>query len=304
MLPTVGRVSDHVGSGWPGGVRPAASRFTGRLLDLAFPARCSGCGAEGSAVCERCRPGLLARVEAPGGVLLGLPGDVPSPLIQLEWCAPFEGVVRSALHDLKYAGERRLGPILGDALAQRWRRVGAGGDLLVPVPIHRDRERQRGYDQAALLAAAAAARLGLPFDACLERHRSTVAQFQLDRDHRATNVAGAFRVRIGCEPRVAGRWIVLIDDVATTGATLAACAQRAARRGGPGGVGAHGGTRALAPARGSAPTDQPRPLAYAFPPFGPRAGVRDRGIIEAKDGPRIHAGRFVSGDGAASPTVR
>lgn len=176
-------------------------------------------------MCERCRPGLLARIDAPGGVLLGLPGDVPAPLLQLEWCAPFEGVVRSALHDLKYAGERRLAPILGDALAQRWRRAGAGGDLFVPVPIHRDRERERGYDQAVLIARAAAARLSLPVESCLERCRPTLAQFQLDRAHRATNVADAFRLRRGCEPLVAAHWVVLIDDVATTGSTLAACAQ-------------------------------------------------------------------------------
>ena len=186
---------------------------------------CVSCPLRLPAPAVAARSGGARRVDAPGGVLLGLPGDVPSPLVQLEWCAPFEGVVRSALHDLKYAGERRLAPILGDALAQRWRRVGAGGDLLVPVPIHRDRERERGYDQAVLLARAAAARLSLPVEPCLERYRPTIAQFQLDRAHRATNVAGAFRVRQGCEPLVAGRWVVLIDDVATTGSTLASCAR-------------------------------------------------------------------------------
>jgi ComF family protein len=218
-------VTDLAGATHAGRRLPSPTRLAGRLLDLAFPARCSGCGAEGPPVCEDCRPGLLARIDAPGGVLLGLPGDVPSPLLQLEWCAPFEGVVRSALHDLKYAGERRLGPVLGEALSQRWRRVGAGGDLLVPVPIHRDRERERGYDQAVLLARAAAAGLGLPVEHCLERYRATIPQFQLDRAHRATNVADAFRVRRGTEALLAARWVLLIDDVATTGSTLAACAR-------------------------------------------------------------------------------
>ena len=93
----------------------------------------------------------------------------------------------------------------------------------MPVPIHRDRERQRGYDQAVLLARAAAADLGLPVAVCLERWRATTAQFELDRADRAANVARAFRVRRGMEWSVANRWCVLVDDVATTGSTLASC---------------------------------------------------------------------------------
>jgi len=197
----------------------------GRLLDLAFPAHCAGCGAEGLPICGRCRPGLFDHLDRPGGTLLGLPADVPAPLVQLEWCAPFEGVVRGSLHALKYAGERRLAPILGDALAQRWRHAGAGGDVLVPVPIHRDRERQRGYDQAVLLAKAAATSLWVPMAPALERWQATTAQFELDRRDRAANVASAFRARHGATWSVAGAWCVLIDDVATTGSTLAACAR-------------------------------------------------------------------------------
>jgi ComF family protein len=134
-------------------------------------------------------------------------------------------VVRAALHDLKYAGERRLAAVLGRALAERWRHAGAGADVLVAVPIHRDRERQRGYDQALLLARAAAESLHLPAAHSLERSRATQAQFELDRHHRAANVAGAFRVRPGTGASVAGRWVLLIDDVMTTGSTLGSCAR-------------------------------------------------------------------------------
>ena len=202
-------------------------RLTSAALDLAFPARCSGCGREGEPLCAVCLPALDARLRLPGGTPIGLPADLPAPLLQLEWCAPFSGSVRAALHDLKYAGERRLAEPLGAAVARRWARVGIGAQVVVPVPVHAERERRRGYDQATLLAAVAAGHLGLPLAFALERGRVTVAQFELGRDQRAANVAGAFRLR-AADPRagqaIAGRWVLLVDDVVTTGATMAACA--------------------------------------------------------------------------------
>lgn len=197
-----------------------------RLIDLALPATCAGCAREGLPLCAACAPSVDARLALPAGTLLGLPDRIPAPLLQLEWCSPFTGITRRALHQLKYAGERRLAVPLGASLARRWAQAGAGGDLLVPVPIHPERAHVRGYDQASLLGAEAARALGLPSAALLERTRATVPQYLLDRAHRADNVAGAFTLaREARDADVRDRWLVLVDDVVTTGATLAACAR-------------------------------------------------------------------------------
>lgn len=197
--------------------------LVGRILDLFLPPVCPGCGREGATLCPGCRRPFDVGLARPPGVPLGLEAVHPAPLLQLEWCAPYEGPIRAALHALKYGGETRLAVPLGGAVARRWARAGAGGELLVPVPVHRTRRRERGYDQAELIAAAAAGLLGLPVVRALERGRATRPQFELGRSARAANVADAFQV---VEPLpIVGRWVVLVDDVVTTGATLVACAR-------------------------------------------------------------------------------
>jgi ComF family protein len=202
-----------------------ARRLGEVLIDLALPAACAGCGTEGMILCPTCSPALYARLKLPPGMPLGLPAAVPAGLAQLEWCGPFCGTLRSALHRLKYSGERRLAVPLGEAMASRWQAAAAGGDLLVPVPVHRERARKRGYDQAVLLAQVASKGLAIPCRPCLQRSRNTAPQFDLDRRSRRSNVAGAFALSPGEAAHVAGRWPILVDDVVTTGSTLGACAE-------------------------------------------------------------------------------
>ncbi len=155
---------------------------------------------------------------------IGLTAPLPPGIVQLEWCASFTGPVRDALHALKYRGERRLARPLGEALAARWARAGKGGDILVPVPVHPSRRRERGFDQAEDLARACARVSGMPMMTALARVHRTTAQHALGRASRAANMGGAFAVGPRHVGHVRDRWVVLVDDVTTTGATLAECA--------------------------------------------------------------------------------
>ena len=138
----------------------------------------------------------------------------------------YQGSLRLCIHALKYDGQKRLAQPLGSLLAQAYKEYNLQADLMLPVPLHKERERQRGYNQTALLARQCASEVGVPLrEDILLRHRATAAQANLKVQERQHNVEGAF----ACHPlfttgALAGRTILLLDDVCTTGATLEACA--------------------------------------------------------------------------------
>jgi len=194
------------------------------LVDLLMPPNCPGCGMEDAVLCEACRAPLFRRRREPPGVPLGMPTSLPPGLLQLEWCAAYSGPVRAALHALKYRGERRLVEPLADALAERWQATGRGGDVLTWVPVHASRLRNRGFDQAELLARRTGALLGMPVVRCLERSRRTDAQHALGQTERMSNTGAAFVAAPAISRELVGRWPVVVDDIVTTGATLGGCA--------------------------------------------------------------------------------
>ena len=196
-----------------------------RLLDVLLPPSCPGCGTEDLVICGRCRRYLTRRLSEPAGVPLGLSSRQPAGIIQLEWCAAYAGPARACVHALKYDGERRLIRPLAELMAERWARAGIGGDMLVPVPVHAARKRQRGFDQAELLARGVGSILNLPVVLAVRRASRTTAQHELGRRARAANVGHAFAIAPEHASGVRGAWPVLIDDLTTTGSTFAGCAR-------------------------------------------------------------------------------
>jgi len=137
--------------------------------------------------------------------------------------AVYEGALREALHAFKFSGKRALARPLGDlALEQCVASLPDGIDAAIAVPLARERERERGFNQAALLAQRIAGRLGVPTrPRWLARVRATRPQSDLTAAERRANVRGAFQA----SPQVAGRHVLVVDDVLTTGATLRECAR-------------------------------------------------------------------------------
>lgn len=175
------------------------------------PPRCAGCDAAGSWLCPECRHALEPRSFRAGGLSFHAAGA-------------YEGPLRLAIQRCKYRDERALTQELGDLVAGLVATdiaLGTRIDALVPVPLHRERVRARGYDQAALLGARVADRTGLPVIAALHRIRHTRPQVELDRTERARNVDGAFVSEAGS---LRGLRVAVVDDVTTTGATCRAAA--------------------------------------------------------------------------------
>lgn len=142
----------------------------------------------------------------------------------------YEGGLRGLVHLLKYERVIPVAPVLGGMLASAIADLLPGcGDatpLIVPVPLHKSKRSERGFNQAELIARAAVKRLPQPVQIAsgvLVRQRATISQVGLSREQRIANVSDAFRVRD--RRRVQGRTVIVVDDVMTTGTTLSECAR-------------------------------------------------------------------------------
>ena len=219
------------------------------LLDFFFPPACAACSTAlepGSKrrMCERCRA-MIDVLHEPWCARCGIPiaGAVESAMLcgNCRRSAPGFGKARAVaryraaddarfdplgavLRRHKYGLDQSLARALAECLDERLVPDGRDYDVIVPVPLHWRRLYWRGFNQAALLARLLARTMALPVDATsLKRVRATVSQTAHTRQERRRNVRGAFAVRRS--ERVAGKRILLVDDVITTGATADECAR-------------------------------------------------------------------------------
>lgn len=209
-----------------------ALRQTGdMLLDLIFPRRCIGCGAEGEFLCLSCI-NLLPRFTLPyceccavplsGGRLCPNCLNLPPAIDGVRSLFLHRGMVRDAVHYLKYRNIKALARPLAELMAEYLESNPLPADLILSVPMHPKRARQRGYNQSDLLAEELSYMIDLPTaSGSLVRLRNTPSQVSLGAEARRRNVQGAFHCK---SLFYQGKGVLLVDDVCTTGATMNACA--------------------------------------------------------------------------------
>jgi ComF family protein len=233
---------------WPAALARAARGAVRGLVDIVLPVRCLKCGvpvAETGTLCPSCW-GNLAFITAPLCACCGLPfafaapGDsrcaaciaTPPPFARARAALVYDEGSRGLILAFKHGDRTDLAPVFGRWLARAGAELLPGADLLVPVPLHRWRLFRRRYNQAAMLAYAVARESPVRVvPDLLLRHRATPSQGGLGRRGRARNVAGAFSLHRRARRQAEGRNVLLIDDVHTTGATLAECAKLLHRAG-------------------------------------------------------------------------
>jgi ComF family protein len=229
--------------GWHG--MRAALRFA---LDVALPPLCPSCReplGDGAGLCASCWS-KLSLIEPPYCARLGIPFTYdPGPgLLSMEAIASppsydraraavrYDDVARALVHAFKYGDRLDLAPMMGRWMARAGRELIDGADALVPVPLHWRRLWARRFNQSAALAAAIGGPAGVrALHGVLARVRATPQQVGLSKAQRAENMQGAFKVAPERKPDIAGRRLVLVDDVLTSGATAEASARALLRAG-------------------------------------------------------------------------
>lgn len=208
-----------------------ARGFATGLLDLVYPPRCLGCGARPETPALPVCPACLRRLERAGAADVALRLErLPEAAAALDtaralWVFDKRGTLQRLQHALKYGNRPRYGVSLGRLMAAAWAEAPppslAG---VVPIPLHRTRLLERGYNQSTMLAEGLADALGLPLRPdLLARPRPTRTQTHLDRRQRWANVEGAFATPDA--GALAGHAWLVVDDVLTTGSTAGAAAR-------------------------------------------------------------------------------
>ena len=213
-----------------------------KAFDVIFPPLCLGCQlhlANHDSLCPTCwrqidfiRPPLCDRLGLPlpydiGGTMISAAAVAdPPPYDRARAVASYSGLMRKLIHDFKFNDSHNARRLFGRWLCQAAPQLIDSADCIVPVPLARTRLLGRRYNQAQLLAAEISRQTGKPvLSLALLRTRSTARQVGLTRLERQRNVSGAFAIAPGYTAEIAGKSVLLIDDIVTTGATVSAAAK-------------------------------------------------------------------------------
>lgn len=191
-----------------------------RMLDLLFPPKCTFCHElledRETDVCDRCRESLVLQQEELKGEFFtrGL------------YCFPYAGNVRKSIHRFKFNGRKEYAGVYAQYLLARieGEQDLQQTDLITSVPTNRRNTRKRGYDHAALLAARVAEGMGKQAVETMKKCRETRAMYGLHPHERRANILGAIKVCVPPE-QIAGKSVLIVDDIFTTGATVGECAR-------------------------------------------------------------------------------
>lgn len=193
------------------------------LLDVLLPPACAGCGRFGHQLCGACVADFQAPSDPRDRFVVPDAGAVVGEHLTLAVAAfAYRGSLRRVLGRVKYGGAAQVAGVVAAAALPALHTLLAitGHAPLVPVPLHPSRQRERGFNQAALIAKALAGGAATPVAPILSRDRPTTRQHGLDRAARLHNLAGAFSVHGAALPAV----VIVVDDILTTSATFEACA--------------------------------------------------------------------------------
>lgn len=223
-------------------VRAYLRFFSNAVLDFVFPPRCFGCDQDidKGFICDKCFTQVTTSV-LPTCPVCGLPkgdddecihqkfiaGVRPHTLARIRALGKYQPPFKGLVHHFKYQQKEKIGQILGLALANLVNSdpILSRARYIIPIPLHPARLRERGYNQSLILAEEAALSSGITLLDCLKRTKNTKSQTKFDYEERMKNIRNAYQVKQDMNVSLKGARVILVDDVITTGATLAEAAK-------------------------------------------------------------------------------
>ena len=198
------------------------------IVSFALPNVCLCCDniLDGNAkfICNKCHDKLIPYIEEHPWKDENIRDGIIDNSFSLYWFV--EGTeIQTMLHGLKYEKMKSIGTMFGKEIGEYISQMSEKFDYIVPVPLHRAKQRERTYNQSSYICTGMQEVLDIEVLDCLKRNRFTMSQTKLDKQQRKENIQGAFKINDSYKDKIKGKNLIIADDVITTGATILECAQ-------------------------------------------------------------------------------